>query len=347
MAEAKETRAVTINTAASYVAREAKAAMVTTRGQSKRCDAEVLTSAPPPYHSVIFVLLAGIVFVKCLPTLDQIDDMATIETLSSGLFVGPMALAIVRLLIAAFVIGVAVMRVMGPGAAPQPTYLPQSKLKAAPIRLVGLRSLAPFTLWCWVLLGVTFALTGTVPLLYATNRTDLIHPWHLRLALMSFEVSAPCAFLVSTAVKYALWPHAYRNKGSEGTKIFRSFYGIVTHNLNVIFVIAEVALLGGLPVVISHVTVAPLLGLVYVIFAWSMANSLGKEDSGPQFLYFFLDTTVGWTTTKALVALLAVLLTFYVAFSLIDDVLELLDGALLMHLTSCVLVSCLVCKIRD
>jgi len=78
-----------------------------------------------------------------------------------------------------------------------------------------------------------------------------------------------------------------------------------------------------------------------------MANSLGKEGGGPQFLYFFLDTTLGWTTTKALVALLAVLLTFFVAFSLIDDALFYLDGALLMHLTSCVLVSCLVCKIRD
>ena len=321
--------------------------MVTTRGQSKRCDAEVLASAPPPYHSVIFVLLAGIVFVKCLPTLDQIDDVATIETLSSGLFVGPMTLAIMRLLISAFVIGVTVMRVMGPGFFPQPTYLKQSKLKSAPIRLVGLRSLSPFTLWYWVLLGLTFSLTGTVPLLYAMNRTDLIHPWHLRLALMSFEVSAPCAFLGSTVVKYALWPHAYRSKGSEGTKVFRSFYGIVTHNLNVIFVIAEVALLGGLPVVISHVALAPLLGLVYVIFAWSMANSLGKEGGGPQFLYFFLDTTLGWTTTKALVVLLAVLLTFFVAFSLIDDVLFYLDGALLMHLASCVLVSCLVCKIRD
>ena len=321
--------------------------MVTTRGQSKRRDAEVLASAPPPYHSVIFVLLAGIVFVKCLPTLDQIDDVATIETLSSGLFMGPMALGIIRLLIATFVIGVTVMRVMGPGVSPQPTYLIHSKLKPAPIRLVGLRSLAPFTLWCWGLLGVTFVLTGTVPLLCALDRTDLIHPWHLRLALMSFEVSAPCAFLVSTVVKYALWPHAYRSKGSEGTKVFRSFYGIVTHNLNVIFVISEVALLGGLPVEMTHVAVSPLLGLAYILFAWSMANSLGKEGDGPQFLYFFLDTTLGWTTTKALVALLIVLLLFYVAFSFIDDVLEHLDGGLLMHLTSCVLTSCLACKIKD
>jgi hypothetical protein len=78
-----------------------------------------------------------------------------------------------------------------------------------------------------------------------------------------------------------------------------------------------------------------------------MANSLGKDGDGPQFLYFFLDTTLGWTTTKALGALLAVLLAFYAAFSFIDDVLEHLDGGLLMHLTSCVLTSCLACKIKD
>jgi len=91
------------------------------------------------------------------------------------------------------------------------------------------------------------------------------------------------------------------------------------------------------------------LGLIYVQFAWWMSNRWYPQEngSGPQFLYFFLDTTLGWTTTKALVALLFVLLLFYVVFSVIDDVLEHLDGGLVLHLTSCVLASCLACRIRD
>ena len=332
-----------------YLAPERSNRMVSTRNQSARSKSDVPTSAPPPYHSVLFVILAAVVFVKCLPTLETIDEVATIETLTRGLFVGPAALAAARLLIAAFILGVTAMRVMGPGVAPQPTYLPQSKLRAAPLHLVGLQSLAPFTLWCWVLLGVTFALAGAIPLLYTLDRVDLIHPWHLRLTLLAFEISAPCSFLVSTVVKYALWPHSYRSKGSEGTKVFRSFYGIVTHNLNVIFVITEVALLGGLPVVLSHVAISPILGLVYVLFAWWMSGRWYRKEEGrgPQFLYFFLDTTLGWTTTKALVALLVVLLVFYVAFSVIDDVLEHLEGGLIVHLIACVLASCLVCKIKD
>lgn len=323
--------------------------MVTTRSQTARSKADVLASAPPPYHSVLFVLLAAIIFIKCLPTLEHIDEVATIDTLTHGLFVGPTSLAVIRLLIAAFILGVTAKRVMGPGVAPQPTYLPHSKLRSAPLRLVGLRSLAPFTLWCWVLLGVTFALAGTIPLLLTLGRTDLIHPWHLRLALLAFEISAPCAFLVSTVVKYALWPHAYRSKGSEGTKVFRSFYGIVTHNLNVIFVIAEVALLGGLPVDMSHVAISPIIGLIYVLFAWWMSDRWHpkEEHRGPQYLYFFLDTTLGWTTTKALAALLVVLLVFFVVFSIIDDVLEHLQGGLFLHVLACVLASCLACKIRD
>mmetsp|Transcript_25698 Transcript_25698/g.37896 ORF Transcript_25698/g.37896 Transcript_25698/m.37896 type:complete len:323 (+) Transcript_25698:58-1026(+) len=320
---------------------------VTPRSQYRRKATEMM--APPPYHSLLFVFIAAVFFVHCLPSLEEVDEVATIETLSNGLFVGPASLAAIRLLIATFVLGVTAMRVMGPAVTPQPTYLPQSKLKSAPLSLVGLRSLAPFTWWCWVLLGVTFVLTGTISMLFAIDRTDLIHPWHLRLALLSFEISAPCAFLVSTVVKYALWPHLYRSKGSEGTKVFQSFMGIVTHNLNVIFVTAEVALLGGIPVFMSHVAICPLLGLIYVQFAWWMSNRWYPQEngSGPQFLYFFLDTTLGWTTTKALVALLFVLLLFYVVFSVIDDVLEHLDGGLVLHLTSCVLASCLACRIRD
>jgi len=308
-----------------------------------------LPSAPPPVHSVIFVAISGIALFHSLPSLHDIDQVATIQTFTSAVLDNddqqhPACLAVVRLIFGLFVLITTITRVLGKGMAPQPTYLPKSKLKAAPLALVGLRTLASFTLWMWVLLGICFMLTGSIPLLHAIDRSDLISPWHLRLALLSFEVSAPCAFLVSTVVKYALWPHALKSNGN--TEPFKTFYGLITHNCNVLFVAIEVCLLGGLPVELSHFAVGPLVGLVYVLFSWWMSTRWDR-DNGPQFLYFFLDTTLGWSTTFALAALLVVLLAYYAIFSAIDDVLEHLDGGLAVHVLTTVAASCLACRFRD
>ena len=305
-------------------------------------------SAPPPIHSIIFVIISSIISLHSLPTLDKIDEVATISTFTRGILnASPLTLSTIRLAFGTFILGVSAKRLTNEGSSPTPNYLPQSRLKSAPILLKGLTSLAPFTLWCWVLLGISFLLSGTVPLLYHLNQIHLITRLHLRLSLLTFEMAAPLSFLVSTVVKYALWPHALKRKGPSGTTIFKSFYGLVTHNLNVVFVLIEVLLLGGLPVELSHVAISLIFGLAYVLFAWWMSTRWGVKNGSPQFLYFFFDTTLGWMTTYALIMLLVVLLVFYTLFSYIDDVLEHLEGGVVVHVSLVVCFSCLVCRLRD
>jgi hypothetical protein len=103
-----------------------------------------------------------------------------------------------------------------------------------------------------------------------------------------------------------------------------------------------------LPVRFQDISVAPLFGLVYVLYSWSMMHSWCDPSKGPQFIYPFLDTTLGLTTSIALVALLLVLMLAYGIFAWGDHGLtEYLGGGITTHATAAVLVAACVCKFRD
>ena len=351
-----------------------------------------LSSAPPPYHTVGIWLFMCVVCAYLFPTLEHIDHIATVETFTYSLLfsilqgsdssihspshsTSLLVVAAFRLLSSAWIFYVVIDRVTGPGIAPHPSYRPKSKLLSTQLHLRGAFSLFPFTWWCVVLLGCSFALSGVIPLLYYyenyyasqedTESASYLSPWLLRAALLSFEVVAPCEFLVATVVKYALWPHALRARGTAGTAVFRSFHGIFSHNVTVILILMEL-IIGGIPVAMSHVAVSPIFGLLYVLFTWCMSNTLAKaavepvplkktgttvwkrrNNVGPQFLYFFMDTTLGWTTSIALIVLLVVLLTFYAMFSVIDNVMEHMQGGLVTRLLGSMGLVALVCRFRD
>mgnify|MGYP004076701403 CR=1 FL=1 len=322
--------------------------------------AKVLASAPPPFHSIVFLAFFGGVSLLLLPSTQSLDRVASVGTFTSAVFGADdagstppksqlYAIAGTRLIFAAIVLGVTARRVLGPGKFSSPSYRPGSKLRSMKLPLVGWKSLTPFTLWSWVLLGVHFALSGTIPLLVVMGRD--VQPWHLRLALVTFEVSAPCAFLVSTIVRYVLWPHTYRAKGSEGTTVFRDFDGIVTHNANVVFVIAEVALVGGVPVETGHVAFAPLWGVLYILFAWWMAprwDPSHPKRYGAQYMYFFFDTTLpGYAPTISMAALLLVLLVFHALFSMVDEALVHASGGFVTHFVGALVAASLVCRFKD
>ena len=73
-----------------------------------------------------------------------------------------------------------------------------------------------FTAWSWNILGLAFFLSGLIPMLvhFGRESTVIAHPWLLRSALVGFEVAAPCAFLTSFIVTYALWPRWVHNGSS-------------------------------------------------------------------------------------------------------------------------------------
>mmetsp|Transcript_11470 Transcript_11470/g.16137 ORF Transcript_11470/g.16137 Transcript_11470/m.16137 type:complete len:318 (+) Transcript_11470:147-1100(+) len=307
-------------------------------------------SAPPPVHTVAAVVLMCVLSYLCRPSLEHIDEVASIDTFTKTVFpyLNSSALGWIRILFACIVFATTIKNIRV-GTISSPTYLPNSKLVQTTLNFTGpngFKTQGYFTQWSWFLLGYSFLSSGLIALLASSGQENLITPWMLRSALISFEVAAPTAFLVSTIVTYALWPVALKARGPEGTKGFKTECGLMMHNANVFFVLCEVCLLGGLPVKLSHAAAGPLWGAIYVLFSWSMMN-YWKPEHGPVALYFLLDTTLGLKSTIMVLALAMVLLIFYVAFSLLEDALVLLDGGFFMHLLGMALILRIVCRVRD
>eukprot|EP00979_Chaetoceros_neogracilis_P005255 scaffold937_cov166-Chaetoceros_neogracile.AAC.1 len=91
---------------------------------------------------------------------------------------------------------------------------------------------------------------------------------------------------------------------------------------------------------------APLFGVFYIIFSWSFRFNWVPSGK-PQFVYFFLDTTLGRTSTIALPLLLGILALFYAFFVIIDDILLILGGGQIAHVGLVATLSVIVCRFKD
>jgi len=118
--------------------------------------------------------------------------------------------------------------------------------------------------------------------------------------------------------------------------------------MNVVFALTESCLLSGLPVRWSDAALAPLWGTLYVLFSWFMIHRWNDPRHGPQFIYFFFDTTLpGYTATKVLLLLLTVLMVFFGIFCVQNALLRVLDGGLLTHVLFVGAASSTVMRFRD
>lgn len=209
----------------------------------------------------------------------------------------------------------------------------------------GYRTQLPFTSWAWNLLGLSYMLNGVIAFLVAYDRKEYVSPWLLRTALLVFETAAPTTLLVASVVRYAIWPRVLESRGDSSQ--LAGFQALVMHNANVILALAEVSLLGGLPVRFSHFSVAPMFGICYILFTWFMIPRW-TPGKGPQFVYFFFDTTLGVRFMAiVLLSLLLVLLSFYCLFGAIHQSLDYSQGQFVAHIIAVVLVTCVVCRFRD
>lgn len=275
-------------------------------------------SGTPPHHSVLFLVLVSAFSFWKMPTWDEIDRLATVETFTTPLlpsYNSPWGICAMRSFFAIFSLGVLASRIGGPGIEIKPAPSSKSKLKPWKMTLKGWKSVSTFTWWSFLLLGLSFSASASISWLDLHDCP--IPQWLLRFALLSFEISAPGAFLVSAVVKYALWPTSLKVHGPEGTKVFKSFMGLVTHNGNVIMILIELCCLSGIPVCLEHLAVSPIMGNLYVLFTWFMMHRWVPHEPGPKFVYFFLDTTLGKDSTIALIALLGVLFFFYLLFAML------------------------------
>ena len=204
----------------------------------------------------------------------------------------------------------------------------------------------------WVLEGVTFMLLGGISLYLSQSRTEGNHTelpvWLYRAALVGWQISAPISLLVCAIVKYVLWP-MNMEQGGNNINVLKHPGALLEHNWNVLSCLLEVALLGGLPIRYQDYALAPLFGLVYVLFSYAMVGAWAPASEGPQFMYPFLDTTLGWRTTACLLALLGVLTTSFGIFGALDHVItELLQpDDVSSHVAAVVMVGAAVCRFRD
>lgn len=298
----------------------------------------------PPWQAGFFVGTLLALSIVTLPT--DLDDLATVETFTTRIFpelLSLSALAIIRLGIASTIWMLTIYMVIRDSWEIETTYRPQSKLQNTTIHMKGLRTLCPFTSWCWIMLGINFSSSGYIALMAHMGREDEIERWMLRVALIFWELSAPFALLVSAVVRYAIWPVvlATRRKHSLG-----GFRNQMQHNMNSVYALAEMALLGGLPLEFAHLSLASLVGSIYILFTWFNCYFYADKKYGPQYIYWFMDPSLGKTSFFALVALLAALVSSFVTFFCIEAVIQYTGKNFSVHCLCVILVASGVIKAK-
>lgn len=303
-----------------------------------------VTKAPPPIEAVGLMVMVGCLALLAFPSMQTIDELAKPEIFTKRLFPGYVSLGsliYIRLMFALLCLAVTTDSVLGKGTTYDPPYLPASKLRRNPFQLKGIKLLFPFTCWCWNLLGTSFAFSAYTA--WRLGNGETVSPLILRISLMLWETAAPFTLLVAAVTKYALWPMRLKEGPDH---VFKTAKALLQHNVNVVMAVCEVGLLGGLPVKMGHISLSVLFGVAYVFFTWSIMYQW-TPGKGPVFIYFFMDTTLGRTTTIALIALLGVLMFFYGIFSGAEWLLETYGPGLGGHIGFVVVMCLLVCRVRD
>jgi len=286
-----------------------------------------------------------------LPSWESLDKVATIDTFTNRLFpelISIKQLAYIRLAFAATIWLTTLEFYFGPGIPLQTSYMPGTKLKTAIIHLKGWRTLCTFTNVAWIILGISFTLSGFVAL-NADNKENLqrVSAPMLRTAIICWTASAPYTLLVAGIIRYVIWPQVLSDGGT--TEDLRCLRNMLMHNSNVLMAVSELALLGGIGIRLEDMVFGTLLGCLYTLFMWCMTNSWGvKKEDGPQYIYFFCDTTLpGLRPTQSLIGLMGVLSIFMVLFASAGAVLAILPGGFITHLLFVVIICGSVMRFRD
>lgn len=300
--------------------------------------------ALPPFHTKCLSVLMIYLIYAGFPTLKEIDHYATMETFTrpaskNFIFASPYILGLTRLAFAALIFSTSAYVIKTVAFSEQPIYLSGSKCRPTVLHFSGIKTQFWFTKWTWNLLGLAFLLSGLIPLLPPEH----VHPWMLRVALLAFETAVPNTLIVSLTVTYALWPTTYKKHGPKATVKFSQMSALIQHNFNIMMVFLEIGLMGNIPVVMQHLSIPSLYSTIYVFFGWFMAYRWTSVDKGPQFIYFYADTTLGAMTSIILACFLGAFLVFYYTVSVgrakIFGSVELEEGGVLWRMF-CVIGLC-------
>lgn len=145
-----------------------------------------------------------------------------------------------------------------------------------------------FTVWCWGIQGIYYAIAsfvslsdaGWLPQALSPSPTSVPVVVACQAAWVLYEVSFSVAFLVSAVVTFVLIPATVRRG-----LLLDSFYlllPLIMHNLNALNMALELSL-NSLPFCTAHGVFVLLFGMSYVLFSWYWFSRRGI------FYYFFLD----------------------------------------------------------
>jgi len=331
-----------------------------------------LATGIPPWHAFAFLTIVLAICIPFLPSLEEIDALSQPDIWTARKFpdlISLQALAILRLSIAGIALGLTFyLAVICEGWDVFPNYKPHSKLRRVFLRLQGFGTLCPFTSWCWIILGLGFLTRGIIALAASHSEpagdddessppawaSSVLGNKHLlRATLVLWELTGPFAILVSSVVTYVIWPEV--EKGGKPHNL-AGVRNQLQHNCNTIFSLLEVTLLGGMPVEFSHLSLAATVGLLYILFTWIMAKLyFGNATTVvPQYIYWFMDTTLEQTTTIAIVVLTLALTSFFALFSVVvrtvlgggGDESSSAPPSLVLNLAFLVVGTYLVCKFK-
>lgn len=280
-------------------------------------------------------------------------------------------LAFIRLFISFFIFSVSLKTILQETWIHETKYSEKSKLKAIPIQMSGLLTQAYFTACSWNLLGLSFLINGIIPLVEVRiSSEDNASATFLcillcKIATLLFETVGSTTILVSFIIKYVIWQRKLNLKKKtdddyeDPTKELKAFRNLTSHNLNLIFVLVEVNIVGNLSFTIKNTSLPPLFGMAYVLFSyfyaprWGASTSKNKQQflqkkQSDQYLYFFLDTTLGKNTSISLLVLLFVLVSFHLIFCLLSYLMNtfFLD-AFIVRILVTIAISCVFCRFRD
>jgi hypothetical protein len=320
-------------------------------------------TAYPPSEAVVLAVVILSYCMSCVAEgLKTIDTVATIDVISTPLFedkISKYSLGCIRVSFAVIFLLTSIYRFLKTGHNLEVPYVKNSKLKRTPINLDGLRSQIMFTQWSWNLLTISFGLNGYIafraaradeegvePSLCSTSCSPQFEQYILRAAIFLFEIAAPSSLIVSSISKYVLWPQAMKSN-PNGSKSLQRPVALLQHNFNNVSTLLEAGVLGSIPVRIEDCIIAVIYGIVYLFFTWSIAHSL-LPSREPQYIYFFFDTTLSkkWII-GVMLGLLFILLVYFLAFTLIDDILQFLGGSLPMNCLVILTFSSMFCRFRD
>ncbi len=144
------------------------------------------SGAPPPAAIVYIIIVISSCFAMS-PSMSSIDEVATLQHLTTSPYISSVALAWARVASALIIFGTQLFIYFGPGHLESIKYLPGSKLTACKIPIRRGRTLLFFTVWSWLLLGIHF--TGTAFAGFLREAT--FSPLFLRTLLIVWELAAP------------------------------------------------------------------------------------------------------------------------------------------------------------